>query len=130
MNVTAVVYGFVIIFVKFSILLQYLRIFAPTRKGNMFIFVGAWLTIFAVLFFYLTDSMFEIFKCTPRKKIWNPLMKGGHCFSQYGTFQATGIFNVVSDFVIWLLPMPSVWKLKLPLKRKLLMTFIFGAGFL
>lgn len=93
-------------------------------------FMGAYMLIGVILTFYFVDSMFEICKCTPRKKIWNPLMRGGHCFSPYGTFQATGIFNVISDFLIFLLPMPSVWKLQLPRKKKMLMIIIFGAGLL
>ena len=130
MNISAIVYGFVVFFVKLSILLQYLRIFAPTRKGNTFMFLGAQLCIWTTLVFYLVESVFEICICTPRAKIWNPLMQGGHCFSAYGTFQATGIFNAISDFAILILPMPSVWKLQLPLKRKFLMTAIFGTGLL
>lgn len=129
-NISAIVYGFVVFFVKLSILLQYLRIFAPTRKGNTFMFLGAQLCIWTTLVFYLVESVFEICICTPRAKIWNPLMQGGHCFSAYGTFQATGIFNAISDFAILILPMPSVWKLQLPLKRKFLMTAIFGTGLL
>ena len=128
-NITAIVYGFVVFFVKLSILLQYLRIFAPTKKGNLFIFWGARLCIWTTLVFYFVQSVFDICMCTPRAKIWNPFMKG-HCFSTYATFQASGIFNAVSDFAILILPMPSVWRLQLPLKRKFLMTAIFGTGLL
>ncbi|KAF6227624.1 hypothetical protein HO173_012153 [Letharia columbiana] len=127
-NISAVVYGFVVFFIKLSILLQYLRIFAPTRKGNMFIYVGVHLCIWTNLVFYLTETVFEIAICTPREKIWNPLMTTGHCFSVDVTFQATGVFNVISDFAILILPMPCVWRLRLPLKKKILMTTIFATG--
>lgn len=128
-NISAVVYGFVVFFIKLSILLQYLRIFAPTRKGNMFIYVGVHVCIWTNLIFYLIETVFEIAICTPRKKIWNPLMTTGHCFSVDATFQATGVFNVISDFAILILPMPCVWRLRLPLKKKVLMTTIFATGF-
>ena len=129
-NISAVVYGFVVFFIKLSILLQYLRIFAPTRKGNMFIYVGVHVCIWSNLIFYLVETVFEIAICTPRKKIWNPLMTTGHCFSVDATFQATGIFNVISDFAILILPMPCLWRLRMPLKKKVLMTTIFATGFL
>ena len=119
-----------IFFIKLSILLQYLRIFAPTRKGNMFIYVGAHICIWSSLAMYLVETVFEIDICTPREKIWNPLLDTGHCFDIYATFQATGIFNVISDFAILILPMPSVWKLQMSFKRKILMTAIFATGFL
>lgn len=128
-NISAVVYGFVVFFIKLSILLQYLRIFAPTRKGNMFIYVGVHVCIWSNLIFYLVETVFEIAICTPRKKIWNPLMTTGHCFSVDATFQATGVFNVISDFAILILPMPCLWRLRMPLKKKVLMTTIFATGF-
>ena len=79
---------------------------------------------------YLVETVFEIDICTPREKIWNPLLDTGHCFDFYATFQATGIFNVISDFAILILPMLSVWKLQMSFKRKILMTAIFATGFL
>lgn len=129
-NISAVVYGFVVFFIKLSILLQYLRIFAPTRKGNMFIYVGVHLCIWTNLIFYLLETVFEIATCSPRKKIWDPLITTGHCFSVNATFQSTGVFNVISDFAILILPMRSVWRLRLPLKKKILMTTVFATGFL
>jgi len=120
----------VIFFIKLSILLQYQRIFVPTKKGNMFIYVGIHLCIWSNLIFYLVETVFEIAVCTPRKKIWNPLMTTGHCFNTNATFLATGGFNVISDFAILILPMPSVWKLRMPLKKKILMTTIFATGLL
>ncbi|KAM0798522.1 hypothetical protein BDR22DRAFT_808975 [Usnea florida] len=128
-NISAVVYGFVVFFIKLSILLQYLRIFAPTRKGNMFIYTGVHICIWSNLVFYLVETIFEIAICTPRKKIWNPLMTTGHCFSVNATFQATGVFNVISDFAILILPMPCLWRLRMPLRKKVLMTTIFATGF-
>ena len=128
-NLTAILYGFVVFFVKLSILLQYLHIFAPTRKGNMFIYVGVHLCIWTNLIFYILGIAFNIAMCSPRKKIWDPLMEG-HCFDYNANYQASGIFNVISDFAILILPMPCVWKLQMPLKKKILVTAIFATGFL
>ena len=116
-------------FIRLSILLQYLRIFAPTRNGNMFIFVGVHICIWSNLIFYLVETVFEINMCTPRKKIWNPLLTG-HCFNAEASIQASAIFNVFIDHVILILPMPCVWRLHLPLKKKILMTMIFATGLL
>ena len=118
-----------IFLVRLSILLQYLRIFAPTRKGNMFIFVGVHICIWSNLIFYFVQTVFEIALCNPRKKIWNPLITG-HCFSQEASMKASAVFNVFSDFAILILPMPCVWRLHLPLKKKIFMTMIFAAGLL
>ena len=96
----------------------------------MFIYVGAHLSIWSNLIFYIAEAIFNIALCTPREKIWNPLLQGGHCFSFNAIFQANAIFNVVSDFAVLILPMPCVWRLRMPLRKKLLMTAIFATGFL
>ena len=79
--------------------------------------------------FYLVEMVFEITMCTPRRKIWNPPING-HCFSLEAPMQASAVFNVFSDFLILILPMPCVWRLQLPLKKKILITMIFAAGLL
>ena len=129
-NLSSIIYGPTIFFIKLSILLQYLRIFVPNRKGNLSMFFGVQACIWSIFVFYLVDTVFEIIMCIPRKKIWNPLMTTGHCFNTNAAFQATGIFNVISDFAIFLLPMPSLWKLQMSRKRKILMMTVFGTGFL
>ena len=96
----------------------------------MFIYVGAHLCICSNLIFYFVGTVFGIALCIPRKKIWNPLMTTGHCFSVNALFQATGVFNVISDFAILILPMPCVWRLRMPFRKKILMTTIFATGFL
>lgn len=41
---------------------------------------------------------------------------------------ASGIFNVLSDFAILILPIVPIWKLQLPFKKKILMIAIFSTG--
>lgn len=57
-------------------------------------------------------------------------MTTGHCFDSDANFEAVGIFNVFSDFAILVLPMPCVWRLHMPLKKKILMTTMFATGLL
>ena len=94
----------------------------------MFTFVAVHVCIWSCFTIYLVAAIFGILQCTPRQKIWNPLMTTGHCFDSSATDLATAIFNVVSDFTILILPMPSLWKLQMPLKRKILTTAIFATG--
>ncbi len=80
--------------------------------------------------FYLVDTFFLIFLCSPREKIWNPLMTTGHCFEGDASYKASGMFNVLSDFAILVLPMPTLWNLQMSLRRKLLIMGVFATGFL
>ena len=67
--------------------------------------------------------------CRPREKTWNPFLPG-HCFNNNASFLATGIFNVVSDFAILILPMPALWGLHAPVRKKIMMVAVFATGFL
>ena len=41
-----------------------------------------------------------------------------------------GVFNVVSDFYLLLLPVPVVWNLQMPLRKKIGILTIFTTGLL
>ena len=121
------VYIPVIFLIKLSILLQFLRIFAPTRKGNMFIFVGAHLCILVNLIVYSVLEFSAIFACNPRKKGWMPWLDG-RCLDVNAIWKATGLFNCLSDFAVLALPLPSVWKLQIAPRKKIMVLGIFATG--
>ena len=127
-NVSAILYGIIVFLIKLSILLQYLRIFVPSRKGNELLFVAIQTLIWSSFIFYFVESIFAVVICTPREKIWNPLMTTGYCFDGDATYMASGMFNVVSDFAILILPILPILRLQLPLKRKLMMLAVFATG--
>lgn len=79
---------------------------------------------------YLVATIFAIAQCSPRKKIWNPLMNTGHCIDTSAAYLSTAIFNVITDFAILILPMPILWKLQMPRKKKIQTTAVFATGFL
>ena len=80
--------------------------------------------------FYFIDMVLEIVQCIPREKIWNPFLTHGHCLNYTLLFEATGIFNILSDFAIFTLPMPAVWGMRLKLSKKIGLTALFAAGLL
>ena len=127
-NFSSIIYCPLVFFVKLSILLQYLRIFVPNRKANMPLFVAIQVCIWSCFILYFVSMIFAIVDCTPREKIWNPLITGGHCFNASAAYLATSIINVLTDFTILILPMPSLWKLQMPIRRKILTSAIFATG--
>lgn len=127
---SAIVYAPTVFFIKLSILLLYLRIFVPNRKADMFTFVGVHAILWPTLLFYVIHTFFVIFICTPREKLWNPTIQHGHCLDITAHFKSTGVFNVITNFAILILPIRSVWKLQLPLKKKIGICTIFATGFM
>ena len=58
------------------------------------------------------------------------MMTTGHCFNANALYMAVGVFNIVSDFAVLILPAVPISKLQLPLKKKITMIAIFATGFL
>ena len=122
-------YGITVFFIKLSILLQYKRIFTPTQKKNL-MYWGVYTVVWLNFAFYLAITIAEIFLCNPREKYWNVLITTGHCYDRNAANIAAGSVNSFSDFVILLLPQKVIWKLQMPLKRKLAVSGIFLTGLL
>ena len=112
---------------KFSVLLQLMRIFRGTRKTS--IHWAIQVLIVANFLFYTAIFFAFIFACVPRSKLWEPTLPG-KCISVNGSIVATSAANIISDFSILLLPIFAIWKLKLPLKRKVAIGAVFGTGIL
>ena len=96
----------------------------------MGLFIAIYVTIGSCFVFYVVSTAFQIFMCHPRKAFWQPGLGTGHCYDYYASYKASGIFNVVSDSTILLLPMVPLWRLKTSLSKRLLIMGIFGTGIL
>ncbi|KAM0794235.1 hypothetical protein BDR22DRAFT_895349 [Usnea florida] len=119
-----------VFFIKLSILLQYLRIFVPNRKGNLALFVAVQICIWSIFSYSVIYLFLNIFMCDPREKLWDPLISTGHCYNTSASWESSGILNVVSDFAILLLPMPCLWRLQIPMRNKILIMGVFATGLL
>ena len=72
----------------------------------------------------------QIFSCQPREASWNLLITDYHCIDGQASRLATGLFNILSDFAILILPIVPISKLQMPLRRKLLLIAVFATGIL
>lgn len=68
--------------------------------------------------------------CQPLEYNWNPTVPGGHCGNTKVLWYITGVFNIVTDLVILLLPMPYLYGLDLAFYKKLALMCTFGIGLL
>jgi hypothetical protein len=113
-----------------AILLQYLKLFAPSRSANRFMFFGAWATVAATFIAYIVFMFWTLFYCVPRRMIWFKLVPGGKCHDFNNIILSQGAFNMASDIIILLLPTVSLWQLHVPLAKKIFITFLFATGLL
>ncbi|KAH6633404.1 hypothetical protein C7974DRAFT_392717 [Boeremia exigua] len=106
---------------KSSLLLQYHRVF-PTRKFRLM----CW-CVFAVVIAYTVWTVFgSIFACVPVRAFWTK--EDAYCLDQFAMWFTNAAINIVTDFVIILLPMPVIRRLQLGKRQKSALIGIFAVG--
>ena len=123
-NIFEIFYPFLIAITKLSICLQFIQIFGLNRNKKFW-----FLQVFILVnLLYFTATVFiTTFQCTPRAKIWNPTIPGT-CLNYQAFLLVTGIFNVITDALLLVLPIVSIWNLQMSKKRKLGISAVFVVG--
>lgn len=110
--------------IKISICLFYNRIF-PFRKFQ----VASWITIALVLGWAVGSVVYAFMQCRPFAYFWNPDAPGGKCVAnQVIPYVIIGATDVMIDIIIFILPLPMLWKLQVSPADKVALSCIFGAG--
>ncbi|EYB30234.1 hypothetical protein FG05_07655 [Fusarium graminearum] len=102
---------------------RYLRIMNVSRMR--------WVYIGTMIFISIWSPMQVVaisLSCIPLQAFWDPRIKG-KCFEhQTLMWYINAIVHIVMDFALIVLPLPIVWRLKLPLSQKFWLSGIFGLG--
>jgi hypothetical protein len=69
-----------------------------------------------------------VFQCSPVQYTWDKTIVGGSCFNQQAFYRYVSLPNILTDFVILIMPMPVVWKLQTRLTHKVALTGVFLLG--
>lgn len=112
--------------IRVSVLFFYRRIFA---KGNRFYTVFIWAMLFLQLAYVIVFEITPGFSCHPIQDGWNPLLRYINC-SDFYIWQTEALYGASLGFDVILLVFPvyAVWKLQMPLKKRLGAAFIFALG--
>ena len=124
--IVSIIYILLMLTIKSAVLLQYLRLFVPSRNRSFYL---TWLLIAINIVFNIGFVFAYAFQCTPRRKIWSPWLPG-RCINSGATLVISAISNTITDFATLLLPMYTIWSLQLPFKRKLAISALFAIGLL
>lgn len=117
------IYNLAQIVTKMSFLLQYRRIFQEggyTRRVCLWliIFLGAW---------GLTQEFLVCFTCVPAGSVIPGMARV--CIDSLAVYYLTSVMNIVTDFIVFTVPLPAVHALHLPLRQKVLVSSVFCLGF-
>ncbi|KAL2192649.1 hypothetical protein P885DRAFT_47254 [Corynascus similis CBS 632.67] len=116
-------YTLTIAFSKIAILLLYIHLFAfkwARTAGQVL------LGIVIISHLYMTLVTFTA--CIPLQSYWDNTVVKKYCHPQSMWWSSTGL-HMITDFLIFLLPMPVVWTIRLPRRQKIALSGIFGFGF-
>ena len=121
------VYGPTSFCAKLALFLLYFRLFGRHQWMRNLIYLGIGCT--AVINFGAIIVYGVL--CLPRKgQTWIEAGLSSRCHKQYIMISyIRGPFNLLSDVYLLLLPLPAVWQLQLPLRRRVGIAGIFLTGF-
>lgn len=109
-------------FSQTSILVLYLRIWTyPWVRRCTWALIG-------IIFAYNTFVFISIFTaCIPLEAFWN-FGVTGYCHAK-SVWWANTYLHIGTDFLIYLLPMPIIFRLRFPRRQKALLFMLFAFGF-
>lgn len=108
---------------RIALLLMYLRLFGVNQSFKY----ATWAVLVFVTGYLSSNFITLLFGCTPISKYWKP-DEPGHCIVLVHADYAYGSMNVISDVLLFLLPLPMVWQLRLSPREKFGLVLIFMSG--
>ena len=118
-------YDFGIALPKTSAAFFYMRIFGTQTKSFKY---ALWITHFLILLWFLFSLLFGVFQCNPVRKHFEPELPG-HCVPTSTLWLSGAIPSVIIDFLLLVLPLPMLWRLKMKMSRRILIMMVFVSGY-
>ncbi|KAI8406202.1 hypothetical protein FOFC_13671 [Fusarium oxysporum] len=107
-------------FTKLSLLAYYLRI-SPQR----FFRIAVWISIGIVSLYTIVITLMMFLVCTPPRKAFN-FKVDGKCIDAAILYMATAVSNIVTDVILFILPIPTIYNLHMPRIQKAGVIVVFG----
>ena len=125
-----IVYSAVACFTRMALIFFYYRI---TPGGSAMRVFRRWIHLVAV-FSAATGLMLvfaTIFQCSPIRAMWTwPPVQGARCINEGRWTFVCGIINTIADIFVVVLPIPIIYKLRLPLRKRIGAIVLVSLGFL
>ncbi|KAL8647428.1 MAG: hypothetical protein Q9210_005566 [Variospora velana] len=117
-----------IVLAKLSLLIFLYHIFQVDRTFR----IAAWVTGFVFVVWGIIALLMAIFACRPVRASWDLTLrrkKTTKCNPQpYDTENVYGFCNIITDFVLIIMPIPMVWNMQSGFKKKTGIILVFMTG--
>lgn len=126
-NIEEIIYAPLMFATKLAVLVLYLRVFVPPRSQKSWVYYSILFIVAYNACYYVANLFTVIFNCVPREKIWNSSVEGT-CVDTYDVLIVTAALNMASNFMMVLLPMTVIWRLRMSRKKKIEISVVFAFG--
>jgi hypothetical protein len=110
-------------FPKLLVVLLYLRILT-----NKYERVAAKVLVVLISATWFAYSVAALAQCTPFAFNWDKMLPNGHCFNVQVYANSSSVPNIVTDVAVLVLPLRTVWGLKISVGRRVGLVIIFLTG--
>ena len=90
--------------------------------------MALWASAVLVIGWWIAISSMAIFGCNPIPKFWYESLPG-HCIGTPNPQLGTTIPNVITDLILLLSPMSMLWRLNVPIARRITLFGVFLLGY-
>ncbi|KAH8660240.1 hypothetical protein BX600DRAFT_551690 [Xylariales sp. PMI_506] len=115
-----------VLFIKLTFFFQFYRILrnntAHPHLRRLYIAIVVLITCWLIALVFVSA-----FPCIPVAAFWDHSIPGV-CRDEAAPRWMSGIGNIITDFIILILPVPVIWKLRLRPSQKWGLAFVFGLG--
>lgn len=108
--------------IKTSILLQFLRFLVGVKVTRF-----CWAMVVVCICYGIAGVLATIFFCIPISGFWNP-SPTDRCISKQGLWLTHSAINIVTDVIIFLIPVQTVLKLNMNTRQKIAVIGVFCVG--
>ncbi|KAK1634571.1 integral membrane protein [Colletotrichum phormii] len=110
-------------FTKLSLLTFYLHL-SPQKWFR----ISVWTGIAVVSLYTACITILMLFYCNPVRKAFDFTITGGKCLDVGILYMATAVSNIITDAMLFILPMPMIYSLRMKMASKIGAVIIFAIG--
>jgi hypothetical protein len=114
------------LFTKSTFFFQFYRIIRSTGSPLRVPYISI---ITIICCWLIAQVILSAVPCIPVQYFWDKTIEG-YCPDSTPERWMSSVGNIVTDFVILLLPVPVIWRLRIAKGQKLALGAVFGLGFL
>ncbi|GES57531.1 hypothetical protein ATEIFO6365_0001081900 [Aspergillus terreus] len=117
-------YNLTLNFAKASVTLLYMRLFSSTKDYRIILVF----TLVAVIITGLYMVFSTFFFCTPVRAFWDRSIPDAYCLPEAVIWPLNAGIQISTDAWLVILPMPVLFRLRLPRRQKCALIFVFALG--